>query len=221
MTTPNAVQRLIRELLGELFQRGLVILPSSIVASEDGVVTWRSPTPVDGFVDFAEYATLRTYRRWAESGEYSALMHDGSLLQMQYTISNGSIAAHRLAYVPCPFPVDRDLLLTDPVGDVLDLHDMEDRDTIRMQSMIRFDFDPAAAGESHPAAHLTLNVSGCRIACESPMWPEDFIRFVFRNFYEQDWRTHEAFFAALPNKYHDATVTEDERSRPHVAWRRR
>lgn len=219
MTTPNALVRRITELLRELLDRDLILLPS-VMITDGRHVTWRSPTPSSGFVDFHEYPTIRTYRRWADSGEYAALMPDGSLMQISYQIDNGEIVGHRLAYVPCPYRVDQDLLVTEPVSDVLDLHADDSHDSITMQSTIRFDFDPSSAAEGHPSAHLTMNVSSCRIACESPMTPESFVRFVYSNFYRTLWSTHRQFFDGLPRPDIQSTVTEFERTEPHVAWRR-
>lgn len=198
MTTANALSRSIKDLLNGLLTNKLILLPNAVSVIDDTMVTWRSPTPTGKFVDFADYATIRTYRRWAEQGEYSALLPDAALLQLTYRVTEGKIAGHRLAYVPCPYRVDQDLLVTDPVSDVLDLNAAEAHDDITMQSAIRLDFDPRAAGPSHPAAHLTLNVSSCRIACEAPMLPEDFVRFVYRNFYKDQFASSAQFFDRLP-----------------------
>lgn len=221
MTTANALSRGIRGLLNELLNRDLILLPSAVIVVDGTRVTWRSPTPTGQFVDFVDYPTIRTYRRWAEAGEYSALLPDAALLQLTYDVVDGEIAGHRLAYVPCPYRVDQDYLLTDAIGDVLDLHTSEPHGDITMQSAIRLDFDPGSAAIGHPTSHLTLNVSTCRIACEAPMAPEDFVRFVFRNFYKDQYSAHVDFFAALPKNDRNSTVTEDERYEPHVAWRRR
>ena len=219
MTTPNALARRVKELLNQLLDKNLVLLPNAVTA-DDRIVTWRSPTPTSKFVDFLEYPTIRTYRRWADSGEYSALLPDGALLQMTYQMANGEIVGHRLAYVPCPYRIDQDLLVTEPLADVLDLHTADPHEEITMQSSVRFDFDPASAASGHPAAHLTFNVSSCRIACESPMTPESFLRFVYSNFYATQWLSQRAFFDTLPRDARQSTVTDEERMEPHVAWRR-
>ncbi|WJM17155.1 DUF2290 domain-containing protein [Microbacterium arborescens] len=183
-------------------------------------VAWRSPTPLERFVDFADYPTVRTYRRWAVAGEYSALLNDGALLQMRYTVANGAVTSHRLAFVPCPYRVDPDLLLTESLSDIIELHTAGPHDDVTMQSTIRFDYDPMASAPGHPAAHLTINAASCRIACEAPMTPAQFIRFVYQHFYPDLWLAHPALWAALPANDHLSTVTDDERHEPHVAWRR-
>lgn len=221
MTTANALSRGIKDLLNELLGRNLILLPNAVIVVDGTTVTWRSPTPMAKFVDFADYPSIRTYRRWAEAGEYSALLPDAALLQLTYRVAQGEISAHRLAYVPCPYRIDQDYLLTDALGDVLDLHSSEPHEDITMQTAIRLDFDPGSAALGHPTAHLTLNVASCRIACEAPMAPESFLRFVFRNFYKAQYAANADFFEALPKGDTNSTVTDDERLEPHVAWRRR
>ncbi|WP_159619403.1 DUF2290 domain-containing protein [Arthrobacter zhaoguopingii] len=219
MTTPNGLRRKISDLLYDLLDRGLILLPATIVV-ENETVTWRSATPLQKFVDFVEHPTVRTYRKWAEAGEYAALLPDGALLQIRYRVVGGTVVAHRLAYIPCPYSVDQDLLQTDPVADVLDLHAQESPDDVRMQSAIRFDFDPEAAGPGHPAAHLTINVSSCRIACEAPMSPEDFVQFIYKHFYHELWYANVTFFQGMPRSDAISTMNDDERYAPHVSWRR-
>lgn len=219
MTTTNALARAVRELLSELVKREIVLLVNP-VAIDGESVWWRSPTPLATFLDFADPPTINTYRRWVGANEYSALLPDGALLQLRYRVANGGIVQHRLAYVPCPYVIDQDLLLTDGLLDILDLHLEQPHAEITMQSMIRFDYDPSSAKSGHPATHLTLNVSTCRIACEAPMTPEDFFGFIFRHFYPSVWRGHRDFFDGMARSDLVSTVLDDERLLPHVAWRR-
>jgi len=219
MTTANATGRAVNQLLYDLLNRDLVAFINPTVTVGD-TVTWRSPTPLERFVDFADFPTIRTYRRWAEAGEYSALLPDGALLQIRYRVAGGVIIGHRLAYVPCPYRIDEDFLAISPLSEVLEVHASESHDDITMQTAVRFDFDPDAAAEGHPSVHLTLNAACCRIACEAPMGAAAFARFVFQNFYRERWAQHAPFFAALPRVANvQSTVTDDERGHPHIAWR--
>jgi len=219
MTTANSLGRTVREMLDVLFDAELILIPNPVAVDGD-VVAWKSPTPLDRFVDFADYPTVRSYRRWAEAGEYSALLPDGAMIQLRYKVSDRAIGGHRLAYVPCPYRVDTDMLLSEALSDVLDVHAVGSHDEVTMQSTVRFDLDPDSAAEGHPAAHLTLNVASCRIACESPMTPAQFVRFIFRNFYAAQWSAHQALFESLPDTDHDSTIKDAERLSPHMAWRR-
>src|SRR6202008_4109750 len=102
MTTANALSRSIKDLLNELLVRNLILLPNAVIVVDGARVTWRSPTPVGNFVDFVDYPTIRTYRRWAETGQYSALQPDAALLQLTYDVAHGEIAGHHLRMCRVP-----------------------------------------------------------------------------------------------------------------------
>ncbi|MFE7706441.1 DUF2290 domain-containing protein [Streptomyces sp. NPDC057486] len=48
-----------------------------------------------------------------------------------------------------------------------------------LHSAIRFDFNPGSAATGHPAARMTVNSAGCRIACAAPMHIGRFTDFIF------------------------------------------
>ncbi len=219
MTTTNAFARGVSALLNRMVERDLILLVNPVAIDGDRV-WWRSPTPLEKFVDFADYATIRTYSRWVTSNEYTALLPDGSLLQLHYTLREGVIQKHRLAFVPCPYRIPEDLLQTDGIIDILDLFADTPHEEITAQTIVRVDYDPAAASDGHPAAHITLNVASCRIACEAPMTPEDFVGFIFRSFYVDLWRDNRSFFDGFKRSSMPGTLQDSERLSPHLAWRR-
>lgn len=219
MATPNSLSRSIQGYLDGLFDRDIVLIPNPMKV-DGNVVTWAAPASGDQpFVDFLDYATISTYRRWAVTGEYSAMLFDGALLQMRYVLDGSNAVSHRLAYVPCPYRLDPQMLLTESLSDLLDLHQAGEHSDITMQSAIRFDFDLGAAGPRHPASHLTFNVASCRIACEAPMRPSAFLKFVFEHFYSAIWDDHASYFATLPTEHWPSTAEDEHRLLPHVAWR--
>jgi hypothetical protein len=169
------------------------------------------------FLENRRHPTIDQYRIWIEQGAYSAMLFDGSLLQIDYTVEDGGIVGQRLAFVPCPYAIDLDLISGgDPVLDVLDLYAAQDP---LLRSPLRLDFDPGAATAGHPAAHLTINGSDCRIACVGPMHVLRFVSFVFEQFYPEYWKVHQPFFAAGRSKFlGEPSITTDERDGLHVAW---
>src|SRR5690606_23090790 len=107
------------------------------------------------------------------------------------------IVGHRLAYVPCPFRIDQELLLEGiPVADVIEeyIDTKEEIQKISLKSAVRFDFDPFSAKPGHTAAHMTVNSSDCRIACVAPLHALRFVDFVFRIFYSGLHHAHRDFF---------------------------
>lgn len=158
------------------------------------------------------------YLAWVRSGSYSAVLFDGSLIQLTYDISvKGEVVGHRLAYMPCPYDVDPDLFAQESLLDAIELYDGSA--DVLLRSQLRFDFDPRSAAPGHPAAHFTFNSPQCRIACVAPIQVMRFLDFVFRHSYPTQHRFHESFFA--PSSWRhlgDPVLTERDRSSPHMTW---
>lgn len=179
-------------------------------------VTWGGLDNHSGEVFRGEFATITDYCTWLEKQAYSALLYDGSVLQFSYDFDANGLKGHRLAYHPCPFDVDQELLKIDPVLDVIELYRNQDDSGVRLRSPLRFDYDRANAAEGHPATHLTLVWSHCRWAVIAPLSPGHFIRFVFRHFYPHLWMVHD-FIREWPQKSVPRTITNEERGMLHVA----
>jgi hypothetical protein len=163
--------------------------------------------------------TLADYLDWVETGNYSAVLFDGALLQVTYGIEGNLISSHRLAYVPCPFNVDYSLLETEPISDVVRMYAARPvAEDHLLSAAVRFDFDRIAARPGHPASHLTLNSTECRIACHSPVRLGNFADFVFRNFYATLWNYHPYFQEMPRGNWGGRTLTDDEAMRMHLSW---
>lgn len=158
------------------------------------------------------------YMAWVRAGSYSAVLFDGSLIQMTYDISaKGEVVGHRLAYMPCPYDVDPDLFEQEALLDALELYDGST--DILLRSQLRFDFDPSASAPGHPAAHFTFNSPQCRIACVAPVHVTRFLDFVFRHSYPRQREFHDSFFA--PSSWRhlgEPVLTEGDRLSPHMTW---
>jgi hypothetical protein len=167
------------------------------------------------------HATVGQYLDWVSNGHYSLLLTDASLLQMSYQFDGAEVTGHRLAYVPCPVRIDKELLAAgESVADIVDAQLSDGSDsTIQLQSVIRFDYAPGDAGGAHPAAHLTLNSTACRIACVAALHPYRFMDFVFRNFYPALHASQPRWFAvAAERRLGTRVITDDHTERPHMAW---
>jgi hypothetical protein len=215
VTTVRSVHDQIKNALDYLEKADLVLYPNRIAMSGSRV-SWHS---LGGrpFLPTRDHPSIEQYLAWLEDGAYSAILFDGSLLQFTYDVEGGRVLGHRLAYVPCPFDVDLSLLSQgEPVADVVALYRGGDA---ALRSPIRFDYDPGAAERDHPAVHMTLNTTGCRIACVAPMHVLRFVDFVFRCFYSELWKAHRDFFRAAAWLHIPAQAfAEDERLAPHLAW---
>ncbi|MFE6645025.1 DUF2290 domain-containing protein [Nocardioides sp. NPDC057772] len=215
-TTARAIADSVQNILDYLIEADLALYTTAVAVSP-GRVTFTRYQPDAAFLIDREHPGIDQYMAWVTSGSYSAVLLDGALLQFTYTLEGGEVTGHRLAYIPCPFAVDPDLLASgEPLADIIDIY--RDGDAL-LRSPIRFDFDPEASKAGHPAAHMTLNGVDCRIAAVAPVHALRFADFVFRNFYAELWVAHQPFFSAATARHlGPAVITDVERQELHVAW---
>lgn len=215
MTAPALSQKL-SEFCEFLVSKDLAINIQAhcVVPVGDGVsrMKWVRPPNVTDFirgadVQFSEYmAALRI-------GDFSILMGDGGIIQVSVDFSGGQIVGHRLVYLPCPIHVGVDEIRLDtgeiyPLADFIDdLSEDEFRDRLRVRAPIRFEYDPANAGDGHPSSHLHLGRADCRIAVSCPLHLDSFLRFVFKRFYHAEF-TAWAEINGIPHRQLTTTMTE-------------
>lgn len=219
--TSSVVAREIRQTLGAFMEFGFATYTNTVLESPTRV-TWHSTRGDADFLLNRDNLTIEGYLHWLESGHYSALMPDGALIQITYEFDASGIAGHRLAYVPCPVSINdrasRELLDEGfPWGDVIRMK-LSETERVLMKTAIRFDFDPANAGENHPATHFTVNTVDCRIACATPLRLGRFLDFVFRTFYPALYREYDYLRSFTKDGWFDSTITDDDRSALHFAW---
>lgn len=214
--TSRVVRSEVENVLAYLLDVGIALYTNT-VREGNGGVTWHR-TATAPFLLNRQRPTILDYRSWLQCSDYLAVMFDGSLIQVSYEVVAGDLASHRLAYVPSPFDFETRLLLEEPLLDVFDLYAAGSTSDVLLRSVVRFDFDRANAAPAHPASHLTINATECRIACAAPVRIGQFLDFVFRHFYPELWRLH-PYFENLPTRgWGGRTVTEEERHRPHLMW---
>ena len=205
----------IQNVLDYFLEAELAVFINSVSMTANRV-SFHLRDPAVPFLTSREH-TVDQYLSWVESGAYSAILYDGSLLQLTYDIDGRQLVGHRLAYVPCPFDVDSRLLTEgEPIADVVELHRGNE---VLLRTPIRFDYDPASAHANHPASHLTINGSDCRIACAAPLHVLRFLDFIFRQFYFDQWVAHGSFFEPAGWAHLEASEAMDiDRSNVHLAW---
>lgn len=218
MTTPRSVRDDITNLLDYLLDAEVAAFTTT-VSVQGTRVSWNAWDPTTPFLPSRGDPSLEDYRRWTGAGAFSALLFDGALLQITYDLEAGAVTGHRLAYIPCPYRLDPDMIRSDPILDVLDLHIQTDPTSMVLHSAVRFDYDPGSAAPGHPASHLTINSAQCRIACAAPLHVGRFADFVFRHFYADVWTAHRSYFSrAATRPIGDRTLTDEDRNSPHLMW---
>jgi len=211
----------IDNILDVLFKAGVLLLRNEVgVDKHDGVtrVSWRPRAKGELFR--LPQDKLDSFPLWLREQAYSGLLFDGSLIQLTWSIAAREIVGHRLAYIPCPLLLDQELLQTEPVLDVWELaRDSREPDVV-LRSSIRFDFDPRAATPEHPSSHCTINTSDCRIPVASPVGPNEFFRFLFRNFYPSVWNDVGYLRSLQPSFDWERTLLDVEYQEMHLRWER-
>ena len=217
--TPNNTLYELNNLLALLSTSGIAIATTkAVVQHGDGGVlriTWATNAMVPGDLFRAESANVEEYRGWLRSQAYSALLFDGSLIQISYDFVQSRLIAHRLLYFPCPFDLDADLLDSEPISEIVDLYLDQTVTAVKLRSPVRFDFDVAAMSDTHPASHMTFEWSHCRVPVMSPMSVGHFVQFVFKNFYPKMWNVHN-FVREWPIYHFEESITPEERTALHL-----
>ena len=217
MVTSRVIKAEVEGVLDYLVESEIA-LHVNTVSNELGSVSWRRFGSAERFLPNRGRPSTSDYRGWLVAGDYSAVLYDGALIQLTYQVDGAMLTTHRLAYVPPPFHMDVDMLQSFPLVDVFDLYAQGSTTDVVLSTVLRFDFDSAAAREGHPASHLTLNHPDCRIACIAPVRVGLFFEFVFRHFYYSLWRAH-PFFGGLPKSgWGRVSATEGERQGIHMSW---
>ena len=216
MSTVRAVRDQIRNALDYVREAELAYFTTE-VSMGPTEVSWHPLGRVGPFIESYEHPTVDQYITWLENGDYSALLYDGSLIQIAYEVEGGEVSRHRLCYFPCPYDLDRNLLKEGvPIGDVVALY--RDSDAL-LRSPIRFDFDPQAAAQGHPASHFTINGINCRIACVAPLHVMRFLDFIFRQFHTQLHAAHRPFFATAHAQHiGPPSLENDDHKQVHLTW---
>ena len=139
------------------------------------------------FGSFGEYVDLLRDRR------YTALLYDGSFLQISIDISRGDIVGHRYCYYPCPVQFrDDDLRLFSEEESIVNVVEafLDQPNLLLLRTPVRIDFNSDEWREGEPHAHIHLNHTDCRCALSGAIYPGYFIKFIIRYFYPNIWQRY-------------------------------
>jgi hypothetical protein len=199
----------------ELVERGFVLETRAPVKRRGGreveIEVGNTQAP-EGDGDYVEQST-NYYLECIRQDRLSWLLFDGSIVQVLYRLRGRDLAFHRYCYIPAPFDVD--LRASPDFGELIESASSSNPLNTAHRSMLRFEFDPDAGTDEHPAAHLHLNSPHCRIPMRGPISVKDFILFLVTFIYP-------LFFApdfGIGFEY-TSTITEIEERTFHLNWRR-
>ncbi len=142
--------------------------------------------------------------------QYTILMYDKSIIQVEFIIKNDMIVKERLVF----------LKKHNKIWNIEEIHqaESEDKDWFSDEHgipiFLRIDYAPEDYVEcSHPATHLTIsNSSSCRIPMKRIVMFSEFIKFVLLHFYDIQ--------LDLPRCKikRDCTITDLERQMMYIDW---
>jgi len=196
--------------------------PVIIQDGEYEMVTW--PNHNRGAAHNADtaFATLSQYRFILDEGSYLAILIDGSLVKANYVFKSRELIKHSLWYWPCPFKIPpEDIMIETPI-DAFELYSSSWQEAVRFRTPLRFDYDPSAANDNHPASHLHMQIPGCRIPVERPIGFSTFMRFIFRHFHPDCWQGTNIWndlSDELENDYQPC-LADSDLYLPHISWHR-
>ena len=178
-------------------------------------ITWSNNNIAAGELFRSDSPTVSEYQEWIDCQGYSAVLYEGSFIQLSYDFQHSQMVGHRLLYYPCPFDLEVRLLDTLSLSDLIELHHDQGIESIKLRAPIRFDYDPSTNRSGHPVSHMTILWSHSRIPVTSPVSPGHFFQFVFQNFYPALWSVH-SFLNRWPKEELEPTITREEQQQLHL-----
>lgn len=119
--------------------------------------------------------------------DFSYLLFDGAIIQIQYQFIKNVLIRHILSYFPNPY-----ILPYFKIPEEFEAMFYSDQvyadqvSAIDALIPIRIDYSPEHQDVIHPMVHLTFHgIKDCRIPLVAPLSPMRFIKFILMNFYTQ------------------------------------
>ncbi len=146
---------------------------------------------------------IETLRR---EKQYSILLKDKSIFQIEYKIENNMIIKQRMLYMKLSDEIEDDNSEAST--------NFADSDEIGgIPLLIRVDYDIKNHKDvEHPAAHMTIsNIEKCRIPIKSNMSFLQFVKFILMNVYGIIYNDKELII-------NEDTITDNEKMCIHINW---
>ncbi len=220
--TPRSLSSTITDLVLSLLKSGhaMDVSAHAVKSTSSGtaLISWDAAAQNADEFPYDQFGTVKEYLYFLNNRQYSVVLNDGAIIQISYRLKRNKVVWHRLSYHPCPFHFSLDDLANQALADfIANLDHLSLRERLLTKSAIRFDFDPNEARSGHPASHVTLNATCCRIPVRASLDLRSFIEFVFLNFYPELWNSLAAIHA-LPRDYTASTISPMDQRHMHLHW---
>jgi hypothetical protein len=180
------------------------------------LVSWNS----EDYPDLSNHSIedIRSYLFFLDNQHYSLICRDGSILQMSFKVKRGEVIGHRLCFIPCPVEIDisqlQDASLVEIVKESIFSKNF---DVLRQRGAIRFDYDPSAATDDHPAAHATINFDESRIPVGRVFDACSFLEFIDSKFLARN-ASLGRFSLPIARDENADVLALANRGEPHFTW---
>jgi hypothetical protein len=167
------------------------------------------------------FGRMLQFKGILESGSYHAILKDGAFVKVSYSFLRNELIGHSLWYWPYPFKIENSDLEEFPPIDILDIYSSNWMDMIRFRTPLRFDFDKRNEEVDHPASHLHFQSNTCRVGVQRPISFATFMKFIFKNFYKEQWEENFDMWADLPIELEEENFThldQVQMKNPYIGW---
>jgi hypothetical protein len=191
---PRKLFQSMHNTLSILTERGLTIFHNNPVYKErNGEITISWPYHIPGRINCSpHFGRIPQYRSFIETGAFTCLLIDGAIIRAAYKFKGRDLVSHTLLWWPSPFAIAPEDLELGGVVEIFDLYSGSNdwHEQIQMRTPVRFDYDSVNASSSHPASHVHMQTSECRLYVDRPVCFNRFIKFIFLNFYPKLYHQH-------------------------------
>ena len=217
MTHRIAINTELRDLTTLLVEKGIAI-DQNWPSMRDNEIKWDNYKGLAFSLQNQPYDDI--FEACRRERDFSFMLIDGSLIQMQYSFQRNNINSHILSFLPNPTfekyqdnPEEFEKLY---YGIEL-FTDILDKKTIIFP--IRFDYSQTHKEIIHPKIHATFgNYKDCRIPIAKPISPKTFISFILRNFYNYKFIETKIEKLLLSEINFEYDITENEKKLLHITY---
>ena len=214
--TPNAFRIFLTDLLKE--ESIVTFTPPAVSQSADRstIVAWPNRRSLTTQKQITEYS-LEEYLADLTENNYTCLLPNAALIQIEYRWQGGNLRYHRYCYIPAPFELNGQSVQPDEIEQLIDLASGLNAGDVRLRTKLRFEFDESQVAIDHPRSHLHIHYPNCRIPVKSSIGVHSFFQFVYRYFCSNQFSSSRV----LSRRRNDGGadyLSEDERRREHITW---
>lgn len=238
--TLNEARSLVAKLNAQLLQSGLAIAANPVIPIRLGDrvrLSWPEAKNRPGVFADQHFAALSEYRTFVMGNHYTALLNEGSMLQISFDFKRDEMVASRFCFYPCPlefpengYPHDFeawndllesellsqiDALAPERIGpDGADL--IGTGGLLRLRSPLRFDFESENRAAAEPCSHVHINGGGARIPVYAALSLSQFTTFIVNNYYP----SHVNVLREFALDFFDRLILPEHETELHLDCRR-